>query len=131
MEPANVPQAARASLRAVTSAPPASSQLGLSLTDIPASSLPSPESTDCPISMADPTLYKNVAGGGELCHFHFSAEKHSSLCVPGTKLGLLNFFSPELSKMNSKMSKDGAAVLTITCRVRFRTHEYTAHLFPS
>lgn len=66
--------------------------------------------------MADPTLYRNVAGGGELCHIRLSAEKHSSLCVPGTKLGLLYFFPPELSKINSKMSRHGAAVLTVTCR---------------
>lgn len=61
----------------------------------------------------------------------FQCRETFKLVCTWNQTRLVNFFPPELSKMNSKMSKDGAAVLTITCRVRFRTHEYTAHLFPS
>ena len=102
MKSAKVPQAPSPSL-VVTEICYIQLVLGVSVFDrhvVISSPAPPQSFTDCPISMADQTLYKNVAGGDELCHFHFSAEKYSSLCVPVTKLGklgLLYFFSPELS----------------------------------
>lgn len=59
---------------------------------------PSQRFIDCPISMADKNAIQTLASGDELCHFHFSAQKDSSLCVPVNQTRLVyNFFPPELS----------------------------------